>query len=87
MSDEASQANTDRLPFSARIRDITTDDLLKPLKDEWLTYNGDYTSRRYSALNRVNRKTSRIFAWPGPLSFRPAGADSAQRLYQRAQLP
>src|ERR1700744_5942333 len=41
MSDESSQTDTDRPPFSAKIRDITSDDLLKPLKDEWLTYNGD----------------------------------------------
>lgn len=30
-------------------------DLLQPLKDSWPTYNGDYTGRRYSALNQVNR--------------------------------
>ncbi len=30
-------------------------ELLKPLKDSWPTYNGDYTGRRYSALSQVNR--------------------------------
>jgi alcohol dehydrogenase (cytochrome c) len=30
-------------------------DLLKPLKDSWPTYNGDYSGRRYSTLDQVNR--------------------------------
>src|SRR5215471_7376257 len=30
-------------------------DLLKPLKESWPTYNGDYTGRRYSALAQVDR--------------------------------
>jgi alcohol dehydrogenase (cytochrome c) len=30
-------------------------ELLKPLKDSWPTYNGDYTGRRYSALSLVNK--------------------------------
>ena len=28
-------------------------DLLKPLKDSWPTYNGDYTGRRYSRLDQI----------------------------------
>jgi alcohol dehydrogenase (cytochrome c) len=32
-------------------------DLLKPLKDSWPTYNGDYSGKRYSALTQVNRST------------------------------
>jgi alcohol dehydrogenase (cytochrome c) len=34
---------------------VTPQDLLKPLKDSWPTYNGDYTGKRYSALTQVNR--------------------------------
>ena len=30
-------------------------DILKPLKDSWPTYNGDYTSKRYSELTQVNQ--------------------------------
>jgi alcohol dehydrogenase (cytochrome c) len=32
-------------------------DLLKPLKDAWPTYSGDYTGKRYSALDRINQST------------------------------
>ena len=32
-------------------------DLLKPLKDDWPTYNGDYSGRRYSALKAINTNT------------------------------
>ena len=40
-------------------------DLLKPLGDAWLTYNGDYTAKRYSALTAVNRATVKnlTLAW------------------------
>lgn len=34
---------------------VSPDDLLKPLKDSWPTYNGDYSAKRYSALTQVNR--------------------------------
>ena len=34
---------------------VTQQDLLKPLKDSWPTYNGDYTGKRYSLLTQVNR--------------------------------
>src|SRR5262252_632746 len=34
---------------------VSPADLLKPLKDSWPTYNGDYTGRRYSALNQVSK--------------------------------
>jgi alcohol dehydrogenase (cytochrome c) len=30
-------------------------ELLKPLKDSWPTYSGDYTGKRYSALDQINR--------------------------------
>ena len=29
--------------------------ILKPLSDEWVTYSGDYTGRRYSALTQINQ--------------------------------
>src|SRR5262249_34366760 len=31
--------------------------LLKPLSDNWATYSGDYTGRRYSALTQINQAT------------------------------
>jgi alcohol dehydrogenase (cytochrome c) len=36
-------------------RGVDPAELLKPLKDSWPTYNGDYSGRRYSALAQVNR--------------------------------
>lgn len=30
-------------------------DILKPLKDDWPTYNGDYSGKRYSALTQLNQ--------------------------------
>jgi alcohol dehydrogenase (cytochrome c) len=39
--------------------------LLKPLAGSWPTYSGDYTGRRYSALNQANRSTVKnlTLAW------------------------
>src|SRR5438270_5503650 len=34
---------------------VRPEDLLKPLKDDWPTYNGDYSGKRFSALDQVNR--------------------------------
>ncbi len=34
---------------------VSPANLLKPLKDSWPTYNGDYSGKRYSALTQVNR--------------------------------
>src|SRR5215468_4639914 len=45
-------------------------DLLKPLKDSWPTYNGDYSGRRYSALKDVNKSTVKnlSLAWTSRLT-------------------
>jgi alcohol dehydrogenase (cytochrome c) len=44
---------------------VTPADLLKPLKDSWPTYNGDYTGKRYSALTQVNQSNVKhlTLAW------------------------
>ena len=44
---------------------VSPDELLKPLKDSWPTYNGDYSGKRYSALNQVDRSTVKhlTLAW------------------------
>jgi alcohol dehydrogenase (cytochrome c) len=36
---------------------VTPRELLKPLKEQWPTYNGDYSGRRYSLLKEVNTTT------------------------------
>src|SRR3954447_10583804 len=30
-------------------------DILKPLADQWPTFNGDYSARRYSSLKQINQ--------------------------------
>ncbi len=44
--------------------------LLKPLADDWSSYSGDYTGRRYSALTQVNQTTVKnlTLAWVARLS-------------------
>jgi alcohol dehydrogenase (cytochrome c) len=44
---------------------VAPGDLLKPLKESWPTYNGDYTGKRYSALTEVNRSNVKqlTLAW------------------------
>src|SRR4051812_23455856 len=32
-------------------------EILKPLQEQWPTYSGDYTGKRYSALQKVNAST------------------------------
>ncbi len=41
----------------AQGKGVTQQDLLKPLKDSWPTYNGDYSGKRFSALTEVNQST------------------------------
>jgi alcohol dehydrogenase (cytochrome c) len=54
-------------------RGVDPADLLKPLKDDWPTYNGDYSGKRFSALTQVNKSNVKnlTLAWmmrvtPGP---------------------
>jgi alcohol dehydrogenase (cytochrome c) len=54
-------------------------ELLKPLADSWVTYNGDYSGKRYSALTQINQKNvmNLTLAWTSKLtagSIAPAGA-------------
>ncbi len=66
-------------------------DLLKPLKDTWPTYNGDYTARRYSALTQVNRTTVRqlTLAWMkqvSPGAGDPTGAGDQSESHDKPSL-
>ena len=44
---------------------VTQSELLKPLKDSWPTYNGDYSGKRYSLLKQVDRSNVKhlTLAW------------------------
>src|SRR5688572_22391423 len=50
--------------------------ILKPLSDSWLSYSGDYTGRRYSALRQINQSNVRnlTLAWTVRLNAGPTGA-------------
>jgi alcohol dehydrogenase (cytochrome c) len=58
-------------------------DILKPLKDQWTSYSGDLTGKRYSALKSINKDTvknlslkwvnSGITTGCGPTGAPPAG--------------
>src|SRR5207248_9407982 len=37
---------------------VTTSDMLAPMSDNWLSYNGDYSGRRYSPLSQINVKNA-----------------------------
>jgi alcohol dehydrogenase (cytochrome c) len=54
---------------------VTPAELLKPLKDSWPTYNGDYSGKRYSALDQVNTSNVRnlTLAWMVRLAPGPGG--------------
>jgi alcohol dehydrogenase (cytochrome c) len=44
---------------------VSPSELVKPLKDSWPTYNGDYSGKRYSALKQIDRSTVKhlTLAW------------------------
>src|SRR4051812_1863069 len=48
--------------------------LLQPLGEQWTSYSGDYTGRRYSALTQVNQSNvkSLTLAWVHKLSGPPS---------------
>ena len=57
-------------------------EIYQPAKDEWLTYAGDYTGRRYSALTAINQTTVKnlSLAWTAELSGPPATGTGAGAL-------
>ena len=49
---------------------VAPSELLKPLKDSWPTYNGDYTGRRFSALDAIKPETDHILCgFVVPIAF------------------
>ena len=49
----------------AQGRGLDPGKVLKPLSDEWPTYSGDYSGKRYSLLTQINRLTVKnlTLAW------------------------
>ena len=76
--------------LSAQGRGLDPAEILKPLADEWTTYNGDYSGKRYSALTQINRLTVKnlTLAWVaeltgGSLNGPAAAAAAAARRWRR----
>ena len=60
----------------AAAQSMTPEQLLKPLGDDWPTYNGDYSGQRYSHLRQINQSNVKnlTLAWSTRFT---AGAGSA----------
>ena len=54
-------------------------DLLKPLGDNWPTYSGDYSGKRWSSLTQINQTNVKnlTLAWVGSVTAGPPGAGGA----------
>jgi len=63
---------------------LAPSELLKPLKESWPTYNGDYSGRRFSALKEVNTSTVKnlSLAW---MSHLTAGAGNTGGAFFRGR--
>ncbi|WP_263418355.1 acido-empty-quinoprotein group A [Terriglobus albidus] len=66
---------------------VTHEDLMRPLKDSWLTYNGDYTSKRYSSLTAVNRKTVKNLGLTWIAKMVPGNEPAPLTGYSRVNAP
>src|SRR5678815_1950353 len=51
-------------------------ELLKPLRESWPTYNGDYTGKRYSALTQVNQSNVHHLTLAWMTRFTPGAGNS-----------
>jgi alcohol dehydrogenase (cytochrome c) len=56
---------------------VSPADLLKPLKDSWPTYNGDYSGRRFSALKAINTATVKNLSLAWSIRLTAGGAPAA----------
>src|SRR5271156_122503 len=54
-------------------------ELLKPLKDSWPTYNGDYSGKRYSALTQVDQSNVMHLTLAWMTRVTPGSASSGGR--------
>ena len=60
---------------------VSPSELLKPLKESWPTYNGDYTGKRYSALTQLNTANVKnlSLAWMSRLTAGPGNTAPSGR--------
>src|SRR5512133_3725366 len=56
-------------------------DILKPLNEDWPTYSGDYSGKRYSKLTQINQSNVKnlTLAWTSRMTAGPGGAAGGGR--------
>ena len=74
-------------PFAPAQQSVTNADIAKPLQNEWLTYNGDYTARRYSALTAVNKLTVKHLSLAWTSTMTPGDGLAPASPYSRSRAP
>ena len=64
---------------------LNPESLLKPATDSWPTYSGDYTSDRYSTLDKINKTTIKnlSLSWVGHLTAGPGAAAAGGFVFAR----
>jgi alcohol dehydrogenase (cytochrome c) len=66
---------------------VSPEDLLKPLKESWPTYNGDYSGQRYSALKQVDRSTVKNLSLAWMTRVNPGGESTGDNSRRRRSEP
>ena len=68
-------------PAMAAAQALNPADILKPLANDWPTYSGDYSGKRYSKLTQVNQSTVKnlTLAWTSRLASGPGGGGGGGR--------
>src|SRR5437868_8302508 len=56
---------------------VNPGDLVKPLKESWPTYNGDYSGKRYSALTQINQSNVKQLTLAWMTRVTPGAGDAA----------
>ena len=73
------------LPAVGVAQGLDPSQILKPLKDDWPTYNGDYSGRRYSALTQLNQSNVKnlTLAWASRVTAGSGGGGGGRRIRRR----
>jgi alcohol dehydrogenase (cytochrome c) len=66
---------------------VSPAELLKPLKDSWPTYNGDYSGRRYSALKLINTATVKNLSLAWSIRLTPGANPGGRGRFGGPQVP
>jgi alcohol dehydrogenase (cytochrome c) len=68
-------------PAAMAAQGLNPADILKPLSDDWPTYSGDYSGKRYSKLTQVNQSNVKnlTLAWTSRMTAGAGGAGGGGR--------